>query len=290
MILIDSNSICHSAKHTLDSLSWEEKKVGVIFGFLRQLLSLSKTFSSNQFVFVWDSKESLREKIFSGYKEKRKKKEKTPQEIKEDKIAYEQFDIIRKDILPFLGFKNNFMFDGFEADDLIAKICERYSSKEINIVSADEDLYQCLSKTISMYSIKKKQTYSIQNLWKEYRISPKEWGEVKAIAGCSTDEVPGVPNVAEKTAAKYLTLKLPKHYEAYRNIIANKELIERNKKLVILPFEGTPDIELVSDDISDLKKFITICQRYGFNSLMSSESLDQWKIHVFKKEKSKWYL
>jgi DNA polymerase I len=283
MLLIDSNGICHSTKHTLDSLSWEEKKVGVIYGFLRQLLSLSKTFDSNQFVFVWDSRQSLRTKIFPDYK-KARRKEKSPEEKELDDIAYAQFDILRTEIIPTLGFKNNFMLDGYEADDIIAKICQTYPHEEINIISADEDLYQLLSKNIFMYSIKKKQMYTANNLWKDYRIIPEEWGEVKAIAGCSTDGVPGVDHVGETTACKYLTLKLPKHHKAYQDIKNSTKLIQFNKKLVVLPLKGTPEIELISDDFLYLKNFINICQRYGFNSLMDSKSLDQWKQYIFKGE------
>jgi 5'-3' exonuclease len=126
MILIDSNSICHAAKHSMGDLSYEERKVGVIFGFLLQLLSLSKLLKSNRFVFIWDSRKSLREQIFPDYKYKRKNKEKTKEEKEMDDIAYAQFNILRTEIIPALGFQNNFMFDGYEADDLIAKICFKY--------------------------------------------------------------------------------------------------------------------------------------------------------------------
>ena len=72
ILLVDSNSICHQAKHSMGNLTWEEKEVGIIFGFLRQLLSLAKTFETNKFVFVWDSRISLRTKMFPDYKKTRK--------------------------------------------------------------------------------------------------------------------------------------------------------------------------------------------------------------------------
>lgn len=283
MILIDSNSICHMAKHSLDSLSWEEKKVGVIFGFLRQLLSLSKTCGENQFVFVWDASSSTkRMDIFPDYK-KARRKEKTIDEKQLDDITYSQFTEVRKYVLPKLGFKNNFKVDGFEADDLIAKICLKYPKKQITIISTDEDLYQLLSDNVSLYSIRKKQFYTKEHLWKEYKITPDKWGEVKAIAGCSTDGVPGIPNVGEITACKYITKKLSPKLKSYRAIKDSSHIIERNKKLVVLPFEGTPDIQIDPDGPLQLSCFINICQQYGFYSLMNEKSLPDWKKHIFTK-------
>jgi DNA polymerase-1 len=281
MILIDSNSICHQAKHSMGNLSWEEKEVGVIFGFMRQLLSLSKIFKSNQFVFVWDSQKSIRTKMFPDYKKSRKH-EKTPEEKRFDDIAYAQFDTIRKEVLPAIGFINSFLFDGFEADDLIAKITKTYIDREIVIISTDEDLYQLLSKNVSIYSIRKKQVYTEHNLWKDYRIIPKEWAEVKAIGGCSTDCVPGIEHVGEITACKYITKKLAPTQKTYRAIKDGKAIIERNRELVVLPLKGTPDITLLTNETLSLKGFITICQRYGFNSFTKKEELAQWKEHIFK--------
>ena len=284
MILVDSNSICHAEKHAIKNLTWEEREVGVIFGFLRQLLSLAKKFNSNKFVFVWDSRESLREEIFPKYKFKRKNKVKTDEEIKLDNVAYAQFSIIKDEILPILGFKNNFMYEGYEADDLIARIVFKYhSNTDIIIISTDEDLYQLLKSNVALYSIRKKQTYTNITLWKEYRITPDEWGEVKTIAGCGTDEVPGVPNVAEKTAAKYINKKLSFNLKTYRDIKSfPKEDYERNKKLVILPFKGTPEITLFPNNVLKIADFIMIAQRYGFKSMLDKDSLKQWKQYIFK--------
>jgi DNA polymerase-1 len=268
----------------MDGLSWQEKEVGVIFGFMKQLLSLAKIFKSNDLVFTWDSRQSIRTKmLFPAYKETRKR-EKTPEEKMFDDDAYRQFDIIRKEIIPTLGFKNNFMIDGYEADDLMAEIVFSNPNKTIVIISTDEDLYQLLSDDVTMYSIRKKQTYTNINLWKEFRITPEEWGEVKSISGCSTDSIPGVPNVGEKTACKYITKKLDKNTKTYRAIKESKELIDRNKKLIILPLKGTPSITLLPkiNDTLQIKNFITICQRYGFNSFTEGNALIDWKKYIFK--------
>jgi DNA polymerase-1 len=282
MILIDSNSICHQAKHSMINFSWEEKEVGVIFGFFRQLLSLAKIFDSNKFVFVWDSRKgSIRTNMFPDYK-KTRKREKTEEEQKFDDITYAQFNVIRDELLPEIGFVNNFMFEGYEGDDLVARITKTYTNEEIVIVSSDEDLYQLLSKNVSIYSIKKKQLYKDLNLWKDYRIVPKEWAEVKAIGGCTTDCVPGIPHVGEITACKYITKKLSRNHRTFQAIKDGTDIIERNRKLVTLPLEGTPTIKLNSNEQLLVKKFIAVSQRYGFNSFINKEGLAQWKEFVFK--------
>jgi len=280
MLLLDCNAICYQQKFGMVNLSWEEKEVGIIFGFFRQLLSLSKTFESNEFVFVWDSRKSIRTEMFPDYKKARKIK-KTPDEKRLDDIAYQQFNVIRDNLIPQMGFTNNFIKEGFEADDIIAKIV--FSSpkeKEIVIVSADEDLYQLLSENVTMYSIKKKQEYTAKNLWDDYKITPSEWGEVKAIAGCKSDCVPGVIGVGEPTAAKFITRKLPKTHKTYKSIILFQELIERNRPLVVLPLKGTPEIPLRKDKL-DYEGFVQICQRYGFKSFLTKDSLKQWKENIF---------
>jgi 5'-3' exonuclease len=133
-----------------------------------------------------------------------------------------------------------------------------------------------------MYSIKKKQEYTANNLWKDYRITPEEWGEVKAIAGCNTDNVPGVPNVGNSTACKYLNRKLNRSHKTYSAILNSEDLIERNRSLVILPLKGTPEIEIVKQEKLNFKKFIEMSTRYGFQSFINKDSLLQWKDHIFK--------
>lgn len=283
MILIDANSICHACKHSMGDLSWEEKKVGVIFGFLRQLLSLAKKFESNRFVFAWDTRSSVRSQFYTEYKGRRKK-EKTPEEKELDDIAYDQFNILRDEILPEIGFLNSFWQEGYEADDVIASIVHCNKKEKIVIISTDEDLYQLLSENVTMYSTKKKQEYTLHNLWKDCRIPPQDWADVKAIAGCSSDDVPGVVGVGEKTACKYLNRQLNPLHKTYRSIKENKELIERNLKLVTLPYSGTNKVVVSDTDSLSLKGFLNVCTRYGFESFMYRDNLNQWKEHIFYKD------
>jgi len=281
MILVDANSIAHQAKHSLGNLSFAEKQTGVVFGFLQQILTLARTMESNEFVFVWDSRKSLRMEIFPDYK-KARRREKTDEEKELDDLAYKQFLEIREDLIPSLGFSNNFMIDGFEGDDVIASIVHDNPGEQFAIISTDEDLYQLLSDNVYMYSTRKKKSYTHLNLWKDFRITPKEWADVKAIGGCSSDGVPGVPGVGEITACKYLTRKLNLNSKVYRAIRENKKLIDFNKRLVRLPFENTPIVRLEPFNKLDFFMFKTICGQYGFRSFLEKDRLAQWKEFVFK--------
>ena len=282
MILVDSNSVAHQCKHAMSNLSWHDKRVGVMFGFLNQILSLAKVFNTNEFIFTWDSRESLRTKLFPDYKRARRH-EKSEEDKELDSIAYAQFDTLRKEIIPELGFAHNYMIDGYEADDLMASIVFCNPDITFDIISSDEDLYQLLSDTTRMYSTKKKQFYTNRNLWAEYRITPDEWAEVKAIAGCSTDGVPGVSRVAEKTACKYINRQLAITTKAYKDIKASREIIVRNRPLVTLPIDSTPDITIIDKDQLSLTAFQNICNRYGFQSCLEQERFKQWKEYVFKR-------
>jgi DNA polymerase-1 len=219
--------------------------------------------------------------MFPDYK-KARKREKTEEEQTLDHMAYAQFATIRKEILPELGFHNNFKEEGYEADDIIAKIVQERCGpdEEIVIVSTDEDLYQLLYDNVSIYSIRKKRSYTSVNLWKDYRVTPKDWVDVKAIGGCSSDGIPGVSGVAEKTACKYIQRLLPVSTKAHREIRKNKELIERNRKLVELPLPGTPSFLIVEDSLK-IRPFIDVSTKYGFMSFLDKDNLARWKEYVF---------
>lgn len=282
MILLDSNALCHKAKHTMKELSYEEKKVGVMFGYLSSILRLAKEHNSNQFVHTWDSPSSNRIKIYSMYKEKRRTgADKTDEEKEYDSLAKEQFDLLRTEVLPAIGFKNNFQFKGFEGDDIIASIIDNSDeNQKIIMVTGDEDMFQCLCPGVVMQ--RKKGLYTDKDFAKEYGIGPEMWASVKAIAGCDTDEVPGIKGVGEATAIKYLTGELKVSAKGYQNIISQegKTIIARNRQLVTLPLKGTPIPTIEKDTLLSLTAFCDICAKYSFNHFLKKEELSKWKQYL----------
>lgn len=244
---------------------------------MRNILDLSRRFDTNKFVFCWDSKESKRELYFPTYKYKRKEIEKTPEQEIGDDLAYAQFDQLRKKVLPELGFNNVFYQKGYESDDIMSSIVMDEENKSSKImVTSDEDMFQMLDYCV-IYNFSKRETITKDIFMREYGIPPSKWADVKAISGCSTDNVPGVHGVGNSTAIKYILGTLSKKGKIF-NRIESRESNEAKltKMLVKLPFPGTMKFSIEKDEFS-LWKYENICKEYGLQSLQNEPSITTWK-------------
>jgi DNA polymerase I len=273
-LLIDSNAVCHRARHAMrgSNLSIDEMRTEVIFGFMNQIYTLAQFFHTNQFIFVWDSRESLRRKICPSYK--KKLKEKTQEDIDFDNLTLPQFDRIRCEVLPALGFANIFMKDGYESDDIIAVLVFRYP--RLTIVSRDNDLYQLLLYA-DMYDPQTKTLMTKHTFFNKFGIGPGKWAMVKAIGGCVSDNVKGVQGVGEKTAIKYLKGQLKEGNKTFIAIEKSKELIDFNRRLVKLPFNNMSwKLELKEDSLS-ARKFLEVFGKLGFRTFISEREFPEWE-------------
>lgn len=258
----------------MDALSYENEDTGVIFGFLMQLQAYAKIHKTNDIIFCWDSHDSKRKEIFPGYKD-RKEVELTEIEKADKKRGFDQFNVIRDEVIPIMGFKNNFKQKGYEADDLIATTV-MYHEKDFIIITADADMYQLLDFA-SMWNPKKKEFYTFEDFWAEWKLPPMEWIKVKSFAGCTSDTIPGLVGVGEKTAAKYLRGELKQTTKTYKTLIGGWELLQRNIELVELPFPGTKVNTLVPNEL-DFDKFVQdICYKYSFDSFLASNYYTKWE-------------
>lgn len=274
LLLIDCNYLCHRARHTTGPLSYRGQPTGVIYGFLQQFFTLVQTVRPSRIAFIWDSKTSLRREHYSFYKQRRIKENHDPQEAQE---AFQQFDLLREYILPKLGFNNVFMQEGYEADDIIAKICED-STEPIVIATSDDDLLQLLELGVCIYNLGRREFYTYEDFVDDYRIDPQEWVEVKKIAGCSGDNVPGVQGVGEKTAVKYLLGELKPGSKKQQDIISNegKQICKRNDWLVRLPLPGTEKPALQDNQFNSVA-LSNICKEYGFHKWLNDPTwIDDW--------------
>jgi 5'-3' exonuclease len=283
VIVIDSNGLGHRAKHSMTGLSYDEMQTGVMFGFLGEVFRLAKKFETNKFAFAWDSRKNYRKELYSNYKRKRTERVKTPEEQELSEIANEQFTLLRKHVLPYMGFKNVYLKTGYEADDIIANIV-MYNSSDYDfiIATADEDMFQLLNKA-KIYNLRKKTLYTVKEFTKDYGIPANKWKEVKAIAGCGSDNVEGVKGVGEKTAIKYLKGELKKGV-ALENIKKSYEVIERNRILVTLPYQHNKMEEIIldfDDEIFSFENFYKVCDEYGFYSF--KKNINEWN-KIFEME------
>jgi len=275
-IILDCNYLCHRAFHRLQDLSYEEMKTGVIFGFFNTILHVALKLKGKNFIFCWDSKESFRKKENTAYKASRTEREITPEDKEAYDMAFAQFDEIRNEILPKIGFHNVFMQDGLEADDLIAWLVKNLDISDSYIVSADNDLWQLLDKVRGIYQIDKKKTLTEMDFITEYGIFPHQWPEVKAIAGDKSDNIVGVEGVGIKTAIKFLK-KERISKKQFTSIWGNQKLKEENLKLILLPHPKTQEMSFNGNDKLDIFQFENVCFHYGFRSFLQKDKYNEWR-------------
>jgi 5'-3' exonuclease len=275
-LILDCNYVSYVCAFALSrGMSYRGSRTEVIYGFMKQLFSLFENFEASQVVFCWDSRVSKRREIYPEYKSNRHK-DLSEDEKESRELVYDQFDEIKKNVLPFLGFANIFEVSGYESDDLIASLVKsnHHDPGQTIVISSDADLYQLLGKC-SLYSITKAQTTDIDIFKRHYGISPEQWVEVKAIAGCSTDHVKGVVGIGEKKAIAYLTGKLARG-KMLQKILESQGIIKRNIPLVELPFAGTPTPKLRRNSLM-MDNFMIVAETYGMASFLEKKNLIRWE-------------
>ena len=276
VIVLDCSQLAYKAMFVIGDLSFDELKTSVIFGFLKQLFKLTEEFEINKFVFCWDSKKSYRKLMYPSYKANRKYEELDDVEREKKNILYRQINQLRENIIPQLGFKNSFIYTGLEADDIIAYVVKKYSGSIV--VSNDQDLYQLLG-FCTLYDMKNQSKFNVKDFTRKYNISPASWSTIKAIAGCSTDNVKGIDGVGEFRAIKYFRNELPEGVIKERiESKEGKEIIRRNLALVELPFMPNKiNIELNFNENFEFANWMTIFRKYGFNSFENKKYLNKLK-------------
>lgn len=248
-LVIDCNFMCYRSFFTTGRLSFEGISTGVTYGFLRDLRNLESDHAVDKTILAFDHGKGAREKLYPWYKSERRAKKSDREQLAALDEMRSQVDKLKRIYLPSIGYKNVYYQDGYEADDIIAVVCKSLPKKtQAIIISADKDLFQLLTRNVSMINPITKFKYTVDWFRKTYNITPEEWVFVKTIAGCKTDSVEGVHGVGEKTAAAYLSGDLKgssKKYAAIRAFTKTSKSAE-NLTVVRLPFKhrGVPPILL----------------------------------------------
>ena len=171
---------------------------------------------------------------------------------------------------------------GFEADDLIATYARLATERgaTTTIVSSDKDLMQLVTDKVVMYDTMKDRRIGIPEVIEKFGVPPEKVVEVQALAGDSTDNVPGVPGIGVKTAAQLIVeygdleqllfrateIKQPKRREA---LIENAEKARISRKLVLL--DDKVELEVPLDELAvhepDARKLIAFLKAMEFSTL-----------------------
>lgn len=283
-LLIDSSFIAYQAMYTMDSLTNNDMPSGVIFGFLNRILAIGTKFKSNDLVFCFDSKKSFRRDVYPEYKQKRK--ENLSEDDKQKRqIMQRQIELLRTEILPLIGFRNNIMVDGLESDDIMAKLAIS-SINPVILVTSDADMFQCLYPHVSIYNPSKQIMFTMKDFYDKYGFPFWKWPWAKSYMGCSTDNVEGINGIGEKTIADFFNGKLKPGSKKLELLISDeaKEIYKRNWPLVSLPHKNTPELSLVGNKFSK-KGFVQVCESYGINSFLE-ERMYEWKAFFTSKEQT----
>ncbi|MFC4769927.1 DNA polymerase I [Effusibacillus consociatus] len=201
LILIDGNSITYRAFFALPLLSTASgRHTNAAFGFTMMLLRLLQDEQPTHVAVAFDKgKTTFRTEMFTEYKGTR---DKTPGELSE------QFPIVR-DVLDAFGIAY-VEKEGYEADDIIGTLARQAEENgyETLVVSGDKDLLQLVSERVQAILTRKGITeterYDIAKVSERYGLTPQQIIDLKGLMGDTSDNIPGIPGVGEKTALKLL--------------------------------------------------------------------------------------
>jgi DNA polymerase I len=278
IFLVDGSSYIFRAYHALPPLNRKSDglQVNAVLGFCNMLWKLLRDMPEDNrpthLAIIFDKSEvTFRNKLYPAYKAHRPP-------APDDLIP--QFPLIREAVrafdLPCLEQA------GFEADDLIATYvriaCEHGASA--TIVSSDKDLMQLVTDCVIMYDTMKDRRLGIAEVIDKFGVPPEKVVEVQALAGDSTDNVPGVPGIGVKTAAQLIVeygdletlllrageIKQPKRREA---LIEHADKARISRQLVLL--DDKVDLEVPLDELAvhepDARKLIAFLKAMEFSTL-----------------------
>lgn len=263
-VLFDMSGLAYRAFYSMRGLTYEGVPTAVTFGVLRDVLYFRDLFQPSQFLFCFDVGPSKRKEIYPDYKENRSTPS-DPEQAAMRKAVHGHLRVLMDDVLPELGYANIVGLHGYESDDLMAAVCGKYTQQAMVIVSADHDMYQCLTEHVSIWQPNKKKMVTRQSFTDEWGIGPSQWADVLALSGCSTDNVKGIKGVGEKTAVRFLSGSLTSG-KVFDSIVANSKLWQSNLELVRLPFQKTPAWKIKEDSVTG-KKWQQTLRRFGITSL-----------------------
>ncbi|WP_434654092.1 DNA polymerase I [Thermoanaerobacterium thermosaccharolyticum] len=298
-LIIDGNSLMYRAYFALpDLMNSEGLHTNAIYGFSMMLLKLLDEEKPDYIAVAFDKKApTFRHKEYSAYKG-------TRQSMPEELI--EQVDIL-KDVINAFNIKT-IEIEGFEADDIIGTVSKIASENglKVLIVTGDRDALQLVSDGVKVKICKKGITqmeeYDERAVVERYEVTPRQFIDLKGLMGDKSDNIPGVPNIGEKTA-----IKLIKEFGSIENVLMNtdklkgkiRENIENNtemamlsKKLATIERNVPIEIDLREYLLKDYdrEKLIDLFEKLEFTSLINDLKKDaddirevkEWPVRDFK--------
>lgn len=293
LVIIDGNSLINRAFYALPQLANAEGVISNgVFGFATILVKIITEIKPKYICVALDyGKHTFRTDMYAEYKGTRKG---TPEELKS------QFPILR-DMLSAMGIQH-IEKEGIEADDIIGTLTRRFDTENI-VVTGDKDSFQLINDNTWVMFTKRGVTETINydqaQLFNDYGLKPFQIVELKSLMGDSSDNIPGVSGVGEKTA-----LSLLYKYETLDNVYNHideitgklKEKLVNSKEMAYLShtlatIDTNCDFECRLEDCEYQFPFneevLKFFKRYQFNSLLKKSNLfEESQPKTFEYEKS----
>ena len=215
IFIIDGSSYLYRAYHAMPPLTTSTgQPTGAIKGVTNMLMTLKKDSEGSPIIVVFDAKgKTFRSDIYKEYKANRPP---MPEDLREQLKPL-------KDICKAIGFPL-IEIEGVEADDVIATLVRIAKDKKVKAVvsSLDKDLMQLVEDpATTIMNTMTHQIFNEEKVFEKFGVKPNQIRDMLALVGDTSDNIPGVPKVGQKTAAKWLG-----EYKNLDGIKANSELIK----------------------------------------------------------------
>ena len=274
--ILDGHSHCYQAYYAITAklTTPDGKPANAVYGFTRMLQKLLREHHPEYVVVVFDTKYAThRHNSYAEYKANRKP---TPAELQAQiPLIYK---VVRAYNIPIYAAR------GYEADDIISALVKKLSEKNVEIIIAtsDKDMEQLLSPQVKIFNAKKGVMIDQETLYREKGIRPEQVVDVLSLSGDSSDNVPGVPGIGNKTA-----LELIQKWGSLESVLSSIDQISGKKrqenlrlfsdqarlsqKLIKL-YSEIPipiDMNACKLDTTENAKLKKLFREFGFNTLLA---------------------
>ena len=277
LVIIDGKSVFYRGYYAMGALSLTDgTPTGGVYGFAAIAMEIVKKLKPTKVVVAWDSKSSTskRRAIYPDYKAGR---------IKPGEDFYTQIPLL-KELIHDLGW-NFIEIDDYEADDIIGTLSQQADKAggwETYIISSDLDMLQIVDSNTHMWRILKGFTnieeINVAEVEAKYGIKKSQFLDLKALKGDSSDNIPGVPGIGEKTAAKLLNdyNNLDGIYQNIDKISgstktkleAGKDSAYMSRDLARIMFDAPVKLSNLSDFTFNHDQVVIGLKKLEFNSLI----------------------
>jgi DNA polymerase-1 len=214
LVLVDGSSYLYRAYHALPKLtSSRGEPTGAVHGVLSMIMKLAKDQDTKHFAVVFDAPgKTFRDEMFEEYKANRPP---MPDDLRQ------QIDPLLEAV-PAMGLPM-LRVEGVEADDVIGTLCRRAvaDGMEVLVSTGDKDMTQLVDDNITLVNTMSDTVLDRDGVKKKFDVFPEQIIDYLALVGDTSDNIPGVPRVGAKTAAKWLN-----QYGSVATIIENAEEIK----------------------------------------------------------------